>query len=249
MYQNYLPYNLESFTITDAYGNRASGGADSPPGGGGGRLSCCYALKGTEFTVKWDYVDVDQWHQGDERVFSAETKVSMPSTPLPKDIGARILEVHFYPDHHAEFQFPGQLLDDARLPIVDVARWMDRFQEKLDKRYDERDDQQFRRISRVVASAWLKYHLTNLQDLEQYAYFDLLINEQFDSHPEVQRILQNTMTKPGEFAKEIRMLPESVLSDLKNARFVPAPVPTIPGDLLPPPRNRDSKPQRENSNA
>ncbi len=64
MYQNYLPYNLDSFTISDAYGNKASGGADSPPGGGGGRLSCCYELKGTEFTVKWDYYDVDQWHKG-----------------------------------------------------------------------------------------------------------------------------------------------------------------------------------------
>ncbi len=32
MTQNYLPYNLDRFTITDAYGNKA---------GGGGGVTCC----------------------------------------------------------------------------------------------------------------------------------------------------------------------------------------------------------------
>jgi hypothetical protein len=108
MGRNYLPYNMDGFTITDAYGNKASGGGDEPPGGGG--IACCYKLKGTEFTVKWDYYDVDQWHKGDERMFHAETKVSMPSMPIPDKVGTRILEVHFYPDRHVEFAGPLDVL-------------------------------------------------------------------------------------------------------------------------------------------
>ncbi|WP_126286648.1 DUF3304 domain-containing protein [Burkholderia stagnalis] len=234
--RNYLPYNMDGFTITDAYGNKASGGGDDPPGAGGGSVACCYKLKGTDFTVRWKYYDVDQWHKGDKRMFSAETKVSMPPSQIPDDVGARILEVHFYPDRHVDLQFPGGLLDDARLPIVDVAKWMDRFQPQLDKRYDERDDQQFRRIARVVAAAWLKYRLTDHNDLEQYTYFNLLVNSRFDAHPEVQRVLQTAANKPGEFAKSMQSLPKNVRSELTSGTFKPVSVPAIPDGTLPPPR-------------
>jgi len=250
MYQNYLPYNLESFTITDAYGNRASGGADSPPGGGGGRLSCCYALKGTEFTVKWDYYDADQWTMSDSHMQHAEATVLMPPSKSPGDVGARILEVHFFPDHHVEFQFPGELLDDSRIPIVEVSRWMsDQYRDMLDKKFDDNWGEEHRRISRVVAAAWLKYGLVNLNDLEQYTYFNLLINERFDSYPEIQRLLHITKNAPGEFAKRLQTLAPGVLSELKTNKFAPVPVPAIPDGLLPPLRVSDSKPQRGNSNA
>ncbi|WP_309806289.1 MULTISPECIES: hypothetical protein [unclassified Caballeronia] len=56
---NYTPYNLTEFTIRDKYGNRASGGGDLPPSAGEGRLSCCYKLKGTDFTVEWEVYDAD----------------------------------------------------------------------------------------------------------------------------------------------------------------------------------------------
>ncbi|WGY68798.1 hypothetical protein KEC55_02060 [Burkholderia cepacia] len=234
--RNYLPYNMSGFTITDAYGNKASGGGDDPPGAGGGSVKCCYKLKGTEFVVKWNYYDVDQWHQGDKQTFRAEAKVSMPPSRSPDNVGSRIFEVHFFPDRHVEFQFPGQMLEDARLPIVDVVRWVKRYQGKLDKRYDEREDQQFRRVARIVASAWLKYRLTDRGDLEQYAYYALLVNNRFDAHPEVQRVLQAAAGKPGTFAKSMQSLPKSVQSALASDNFEPAVVPVIADGLLPPPR-------------
>ncbi|RQV49256.1 DUF3304 domain-containing protein, partial [Burkholderia cenocepacia] len=236
MGRNYLPYNMNGFTITDAYGNKASGGGDDPPGAGGGSVKCCYKLKGTEFVVKWNYYDVDQWHKGNKQMFHAETKVSMPQSQSSDDVGSRILEVHFFPDRHVEFEFPGKMLDDARLPIVDVVRWAKRYQTQLDKRYDEREDQQFRRIARVVASAWLKYRLTDRDDLEQYAYYALLVNSRFDAHPEVQRILQTAAGKPGTFAKSMQSLPKRVLFSLSNDAFEAVAVPAISDGLLPPPR-------------
>ncbi|MGU7776015.1 DUF3304 domain-containing protein [Burkholderia sp. MR1-5-21] len=237
---NYLPYNLDGFTITDAYGNKAGGG-NSLPGGGGG-VTCCYKLKGTEFTVKWNYVDVDQWHKGNEVTLHAEAKVAMPPSQVPEKIGDRILEIHFYPDRHVEFQFPGTLMDESRIPMIDVSRWMSsHYQEQLNKRYDEREDQQFRRVARVVAAAWLKYRLTDLNDLKQYAYYNLLVNNRFDAHPEIQRILQAAAGKPGVFAKSMQSLPKSVLSALTNDSFESVAVPVISDGLLPPPRVEEAR--------
>jgi hypothetical protein len=56
---NYTLYNLSRFVVYDKYGNTASGGGDLMPGSGQGSLSCCYMLKGADFTVKWDVYDVD----------------------------------------------------------------------------------------------------------------------------------------------------------------------------------------------
>ncbi len=230
---NYLPYNLDGFSITDAHGNKAFGG-NSLPGGGGG-VTCCYKLEGKEFVVKWSYVDVDQWHKGNEETLHAEATVAMPSTQVPEKIGDRIIEVHFYPDRHVELQFPGALADTSHIPMIDVSRWMStRYQNELNRKYDEREDQQFRRIVRVVAMAWLKYRLTDLDDLKQYAYYDLLVNSRFDAHPAVQHILQTAAGKPGMFAKSMQSLPKGVLSALTNNRFEPVAVPAISDGLLPP---------------
>ncbi|HDR9493170.1 DUF3304 domain-containing protein [Burkholderia stabilis] len=237
MGRNYLPYNMNGFTITDAYGNKASGGGDDPPGSGGGSVACCYKLKGTEFTVKWKYYDADRWTMGDSHTQQVETKVVMPPSALPEKVGSRILEVHFYPDHHVEFQFPGELLDESRVPIVDVSRWMaSHYQEQLDKKFDDTDGQSHRRIARVVASAWLKYRLTDRNDLEQYAYFGLLVNGRFDAHPEIQRVLRAAAGKPGAFAKSMQSLPKNVLAELVSDKFRSVTVPAVPDGLLPPQR-------------
>ncbi|ACA89631.1 MULTISPECIES: DUF3304 domain-containing protein [Burkholderia cepacia complex] len=236
---NYLPYNLDGFSITDAHGNEAFGG-NSLPGGGGG-VTCCYKLEGTEFVVKWRYVDVDQWHKGNEETLHAEARVAMLSTQVPEKIGDRIIEVHFYPDRHVELQFPGALADTSRIPMIDVSRWMSsRYQNELNRKYDEREDQQFRRIVRVVAMAWLKYRLTDLDDLKQYAYYDLLVNSRFDAHPAIQHILQTAAGKPGMFAKSMQSLPKRVLFSLSNNAFEAAAVPAISDGLLPPPRVEDA---------
>ncbi|MEN8513528.1 hypothetical protein [Burkholderia sp. RS02] len=240
MGRNYLPYNMSGFTITDAFGNKASGGGDDPPGAGGGSVTCCYKLKGTEFTVRWKYYDADRWAPEHAQMQQSETKVVMPPSPIPEEVGSRILEVHFYPDRHVELQFPGGLLDDSRVPIVDVSRWMGvRYQARLDGKFDDTDGQSHRRIARVVAAAWLKYRLTDLDDLKQYAYYSLLVSSRFDAHPEVQRVLQSTTGKPGMFAKSMQSLPKNVLSALTNDSFDPVTVPRILDGLLPPPRTEE----------
>ena len=242
MGRNYLPYNMNGFTITDAYGNKASGGGDDPPGAGGGSVACCYTLKGTDFTVKWKYYDADRWTMDDSHAQQVETKVVMPLSAVPEKIGSRILEVHFYPDRHVEFQFPGQLLDESRIPVVDVSRWMaTHYQAQLDKKFDDTDGQSHRRIARAVAAAWLKYQLTDRNDLEQYAYFNLLVNNRFDSHPEVQRILRAAVGKPGAFAKSMQALPKNVLSELASDKFKPVTVPIIPDGLVPPARGEEKQ--------
>jgi len=235
---NYLPYNLDGFTITDAHGNKAGGG-NSLPGGGGG-VTCCYELQGTEFTVKWNYVDVDQWHKGNEETLYGEAKATLSPSPVPEKAGDRILEVHFYPDRHVELQFPGALMDESRIPMIEVSRWMtSQFQKQLNQRYDERDDQQFRRIARVVAAAWLKYRLTEIDDLKQYAYYNVLVNSRFDAHPEIQRVLKAAANQPGAFAASMRSLPRNVLSELTSDNFASVTVPVIPDGLLPPQRVRE----------
>jgi len=236
---NYLPYNLEDFTVTDAYGDKAGGGGDNPPGAGEGSFTCCYKLKGTEFTVKWSYYDADQWTMEDSHIQHAEAKVTMPS-PVPDKIGTRILNVHFYPDHHVEMAFPGKMLGDTRMPIVEVSKWMDRYQAQLDKRYDDNWAELHRRISRSFASAWLKYRLTDQADFEQFVYFDLLVNDHFDAHPEVQRILRATRSKPSQFSQAMQALPSQVLAELKSNQFKHVSVPVIPGGLLPPPRANEN---------
>lgn len=44
------------------------------------------------------------------------------------------LEIHFYPDHHVELAFSGEMLGSTRLPIVDVSR-------ELTKRYGKQLDE------------------------------------------------------------------------------------------------------------
>ncbi|RQS50825.1 MULTISPECIES: DUF3304 domain-containing protein [unclassified Burkholderia] len=242
MARNYLPYNMSGFTVMDAFGNKASGGGDDPPGAGGGSVTCCYQLKGAEFTVEWKYYDADRWTMDDSHMQEVETKVVMPPSVVPEQLGARILEVHFYPDRHVELQFPGELLDKSRIPIVEVSRWMaTRYQAQLDRKFADTDGQSHRRIARAVAAAWLKYRLTDWRDLAQYVYFDLLVNSRFDSHPTVQRILQTDASQPGTFAKSMQTLSKNVLSALASGRFEPVAVPAVPDGLLPSPRMDEAR--------
>ncbi|WP_034185457.1 MULTISPECIES: DUF3304 domain-containing protein [Burkholderia] len=239
---NYLPYNLVRFTITDQFGNKARGGGDLEPGAGEGSIACCYLLKGTDFKVQWTYYDADDWRPGEQvKKQQAEAAVSLPLTKAPDSIGSRILEVHFYPDRHVELAFPGEMLGSTRLPIVEVSRDLTkRYGKRLDKKYEDNDAQSHRRISRAVAEAWLKYRFTDRSDLEQYAYYALLVNPRFDAHPEVQKLIQSSKGKPGAFAKAAATLPPTVARDLGQNRFQAVAVPSIPAGLVPPPREENS---------
>jgi len=220
---NYTPYNLDRFVITDKYGNKAGGGGDLMPGSGEGRLSCCYKLKGTDFTVDWYVYDADlaikaiDAHQPIQDIHKI-TQVHLPPTKVTGGAGERILGLHFYPDDHIEFEFRRDL-SGTRIFYAEIDDWLDKKQGKTFDPHSGDDAASFRRTARVASEGWLKYRLANTQDLEQYVYFTLLVNPNFDRHPAVQQILANTKNQPGAFAAAMDKLPAPIVDELKIDRF------------------------------
>ncbi len=218
---NYTPYNLSEFVITDKYGNRASGGGDLMPGSGEGSLSCCYTLKGTDFTVKWKVYDADEAiksidaHQPIQQI-EKTTQVHVPPAKLSSTPGRRILGLHFYPDDHVEFEFLDKIRG-TRIFYGEVDYWL---QKKLGREVhslDEFDAVAFRRTARIASQGWIKYKFEDTDDLSQYVYFTLL-NPQFDEHPEVKKIIAETRGKPGAFGAAMEALPISIVSEIKHMR-------------------------------
>ncbi|MBR7943618.1 hypothetical protein [Burkholderia cenocepacia] len=218
---NYTPFNLTRFVIRDKYGNAASGGGDLMPGAGAGRLSCCYALKGTDFTVDWEIYDADEAVKdiyAPIKKIHKTTQVRFPKTKISGGAGEVVLAVHFYPDYHVEFEFRNDL-SGSRLHYAKVDHW---FQTKYGQAAnpDDLDEASaFRRTARVASQGWLKYRLTDTADLQQYVYYTLLVNPKFDEHPVVQRILQETKAKPGAFGAAMQALPDTVLQEIKRNHF------------------------------
>jgi hypothetical protein len=218
---NYTPYNLDRFVITDKYGNTASGGGDLMPGSGEGRLSCCYSLKGTDFTVDWYVVDQDEFLKDIYGPLNEIHKVSythVPPTKLSGGAGERILGLHFYPDDHIEFEFRRDM-SGTRIFYSEVDYW-------LNQKYGQRanpegldDGVTFRRTARIASIGWTKYRLTNSEDLEQYVYYTLLVNPKFDEHPIVQKIIAETKSRPGAFGAAMEQLPLSTVEELKSDKF------------------------------
>jgi hypothetical protein len=218
---NYTPYNLDRFVITDKYGNTASGGGDLMPGSGEGRLSCCYSLKGTDFTVDWYVADQDEFLKdiyGPLNEIHKVSRVRVPSIKLSGGTGERILGLHFYPDDHVEFEFRHDMRG-TRIFYSEVDYW-------LNKKYGKRANPEglddgviFRRTARIASVGWLKYRLTNSEDLEQYVYYTLLVNQKFDEHPAVQKIIGETKGRPGAFGAAMEKLPPSIVEELKSDNF------------------------------
>jgi len=220
---NYTPYNLERFVITDNYGNRAGGGGDLMPGSGQGSLSCCYKLKGTEFTVNWSVYDVDEAIRASRASESYETfyktaQVHMPPTKAKSDRGLLVLGLHFYPDDHVEFEFRTDL-QGTRIIYGDVWYWLLNTHAKLINPHNEHETSVvFRRAARLTAKGWIKHRFTDTKDLQQYAYYTLL-NPKFDEHPEVQKILSETKDQPGAFGVAMENLPAPLVEELKRNTF------------------------------
>ncbi|WP_367613715.1 hypothetical protein [Cupriavidus pauculus] len=219
---NYTPYNLSRFVITDEYGNSASGGGDLPPGSGAGRLSCCYNLKGTEFTVKWQVYDADEAIRSldaGERIqkISKTTHVHLPPTKIKGDAGMRVLGLHFYPDDHVEFEFRTDLRG-TRIQYADIWDWLRKTHKNLINPNEDHSSVEFRRAARLAAGGWLKYHLTDTKDLQQYVYFTLL-NPRFDQHPAIQQIMAETKDKPGAFGAAMENLAAPIVKELKQNTF------------------------------
>ena len=218
---NYTPFNLSEFTIRDKYGNRAGGGGDLPPGTGAGSLSCCYKLKGTEFTVEWEIYDQDEFMKDPYapiKTIHKTTEVKFPPTKVKGGAGEDVLAVHFYPDDHIEFEIRNDM-SGTRIDYTEVDDWL---QTKYGRAANPDDDDMFvayRRTARIAAQGWLKYRLTDTVDLEQYVYYRQLVNSKFDEHPVVQRILKETKGKPGAFGAAMQSLPDTVVQEIKRGRF------------------------------
>jgi hypothetical protein len=218
---NYTPYNLSRFVITDKYGDRAGGGGDLMPGSGEGTLSCCYTLRGTDFTVKWDVYDADEAIKDIYAPIKKIHKVSevhLPPTKVAGGPGERILGLHFYPDDHIELELM-RGFGKSRIEYSEVDYLLN---QKYGKRLNPKDLDEwviFRRTARIAADGWLKYRLTNSQDLEQYVYYTLLVNPRFDEHAAIQKILRETKDMPGAFAAAMEKLPAPIVKQLKSNQF------------------------------
>ncbi|WP_042273109.1 DUF3304 domain-containing protein [Paraburkholderia heleia] len=218
---NYTPFNLSDFTIHDKYGNTASGGGDLMPSAGAGSLSCCYTLKGTDFTVDWEVYDQDEFMKDPYapiKKIHKTTPVHFPKEKISGGAGEVVLAVHFYPDDHIEFEFRHDM-SGTRIDYTAVDYW---FQTKYGKAAnpDGLDDASaYRRTARVASQGWLKYHLTDSVDLEQYVYYTLLVNPKFDEHPAVQRVLEETKGKPGAFGGAMQKLPDPVIREIRRNDF------------------------------
>ncbi|AZG15647.1 DUF3304 domain-containing protein [Cupriavidus pauculus] len=223
---NYTPYNLVRFVITDRYGNRASGGGDLPPGSGEGRLSCCYKLKGTEFTVKWEVYDADEAilslrAKQPIKVTQKSAAVRMPPTKISGDLGSLVLGLHFYPDDHIEFEFRTDLRG-TRIFYGAIDEWL---LKKQGKSFNDtmEDWVAFRRTARIAGEGWTKYRFTNTEDLKQYVYYTLLVNPNFDQHPAVRQIIEETNGQPGAFGEAMDNIAPKILEELKGDQFKPSP--------------------------
>ncbi|GAB3626080.1 hypothetical protein PTE30175_00923 [Pandoraea terrae] len=219
---NYTPYNLSRFVVTDKYGNKAGGGGDLMPGSGEGSLSCCYKLKGTEFTVDWYVYDADEARKSlraHKRIqdIHKTTQVHVPPTKVSGGAGERVLGLHFYPDDHVEFEFRNDLRG-TRIFYSDVRFWLSTHHGKLLNPNGEHRSVVFRRTARLAAEGWIKYRLTDTEDLKQYVYFTLL-NPKFDEHPAVEKILAETKGIPGAFGAAMEKLPASVVDAVKRNKF------------------------------
>ena len=213
---NYTQYNFDRFVIRDAFGNKAGGGV------GAGSLSCCYKLKGTDFTVEWAVYDGDEAIKAIDakkkiQLIHKTTRVHLAPTKLAGGVGERVLGLHFYPDDHVEFEFRNDLRG-TRFFYAEIDDWLYKKQGKVYDPESSEDAAAFIQTARIASEGWLKYRLTNTDDLKQYVYFTLLINPRFDTHPAIEKILAETRGKPGAFGAAMEQLPSAVLQDLKRMK-------------------------------
>jgi hypothetical protein len=217
---NYTPFNLTRFVIRDAYGNRAGGGGDLMPGAGEGSLSCCYKLKGTDFTVDWEIYDADEAVKdlyAPIRKIHKTTSVHLPETKISGDTGGVVLAVHFYPDYHVEFEFRNDL-SGSRIAYDDVWDWLRKRHKRLINPNNDDDFVVFRHVAKIASEGWLRYGFTDTADLQQYCYF-YFMNPRFDQLPGVQRIILESNRKPGAFAAAMQKLPDTLVQEIKSNRL------------------------------
>lgn len=216
---NYTPWDIDTIQIIDSEGRTASSGAMGV-GGGEGSGTCCYTLKGTDFTVKWRGADGElaKKHMFDgkleEVIFNKETRVHFPPAALPAGNGPLYLELHIYPDEHMEIALSRKLLGQTRLPLVAVTDWIYKEHRSAFGNY-KNGDEVLRVLGKVAKTAWVKYRLEDKRDLQQYMYLYFTVASNFDADPKIAAMLAKPGRQPGEFAAAVQALSKEEVARLK----------------------------------
>lgn len=221
---NYTPFDIDWVSLTDKAGRRAVT-MQLSVGGGEGSVSCCYALKGTEFTAKWRASDpkILGKHLYDENTeqyfFTHEATVHFPPTKIPPGGGPLYLELHIYPDEHAEMAISRKLLGDTRLPIVETTKWL-WCEHKKELGYQDIVDL-LNALAHVTKTSWGEYRIEDAADMRAYMKMYFTVASNFDQDPAINAVLEKKDRRPGEFARAIESLSPERVASLKQSGSVP----------------------------
>jgi len=222
---NYTPFDIDTVALVDKSGKGAFTMQVSV-GGGEGSVSCCYSLKGTDFTAKWRAADSEilRKHLDDENTdqyfFTREKTVHFPPTKIPSGDGPLYLELHIYPDEHVEMALSRKLLGNTRIPIVETTKWL--WREHKDALGNFRDIYEFSRVlARVTKTSWGKYRIVDEADMRQYMKMYFTVASDFDQDPAIAAVLEKKGREPGEFARLIESLSPEHLAALRKSGSAP----------------------------
>ncbi|MEN4921544.1 hypothetical protein ABE485_22955 [Achromobacter spanius] len=216
---NYTPWDLTSVRIADGFGGVAGSGMIRS-GGGEGSVSCCYTLKGTDFTVKWKGGDADLMRKHmfdgkfDDVIFTKEAKVHLPPQESPPGDGPVILELHIYPDEHMELALSRKLLGQVRIPIPDTTRWL--YEHHREELTNYEDIHELRYVlAKIAKQAWVRYRIEDAEDMKAYMYLYFTVASNFDADTEIAALLNDPKREPGDFGRAVTSFSKEKIAQLK----------------------------------
>ncbi|WP_231755167.1 DUF3304 domain-containing protein [Bordetella sp. N] len=231
---NYTQFDLDSVSVTDESGKSAATMQVSV-GAGGGSVSCCYTLRGTEFTAQWRAYDPEILRNHlddkdtDQYFFTKKKEVIFPPAEIPSGDAPLVLELHIYPDDHVEMALSRKMVN-GRLPIVDTTRWL--WRQHRDALGNFRDIYEVGHvIARVTKTSWGKYRIEDPADMREYMKMYFTVASNFDQDPVIKALLEKKDRQAGEFARAIVALSRESIAAL---RLLGSP----PGD-----KNREVSPE------
>lgn len=207
---NYTPLNVTRVMVRDAYGNTAYAGGGHP-GTGEGSFSCCYALKGNSVEIEWETYERGKGAPPIMQKRSARATIP-PLSGEGKGGRSKYLNIHIYPDEHVEMEYTREMLGRTRIDIIEVIRWLDKQPDF--EHYN--DGRMIFIVAAIVKEAWIKYGLTNTQDLQQYTLLHFKSKTDFDANPAIQDILKKSENFPGQFALAARNLTPHLLKRIER---------------------------------
>ncbi len=222
---NYTPWDLTSVRIADSHGGVAASGAIRS-GGGEGSVSCCYTLKGTDFTVRWKGGDADLMRKHmfdgkfDDVIFTKETTAHLPSNASPSGDGPVILELHIYPDEHMELALSRQLLGQVRIPIPDTTRWLYEHHQQELTGYEDIHELRYV-LAKIAKQAWVHYRIEDAADMRAYMFLYFMVASDFDKDAQISALLKDQNRKPGTFGQAVAALSKEKLAQLKASGTPP----------------------------